>query len=197
MERVKHMKLQAKFLSAVFFLGVLFTFIPNYSEAAQYFAAKYSFTDKGELTEPLMMNFKTLGKKRIAAKITASNNNNKILMLACSMGEDVFMTTLDNGDEYAMYKIKFRPQEEEDLLILSYGPHGTGKTALKGVTVIGEVGGTTITTLPVVGFTETFVFNSPLQVRNNQAVLFRDKAAQLVTIEYDKALEGYTVRGVN
>jgi len=164
------------------------------AEAAQYFAKRYTFTEQGELSAPLLLKLKDLGEKKIAAKLSPLNSKTNILTLACSMGEDVFLNSINNGYEYALYKIDFRPGNE-DLLIISYGPRGTGKTELQGVTVIGQDQNKILTVLPLRGFTPAAVFNSPLQIRNKQAVLFRDKANTLVLIEWDKDLASYTVRG--
>lgn len=191
------MKLLGKLYSLLLvFALALASYMPS-GEAAQYFAARYTFNNQGELAAPLTLELKTLGKKNVAAKLQPVNATTKTLMLACSMGEDVFMTTLTNGYDYALYKLKFRPDEEEDLLILSYGPHGTGKTLLKGITIIGEASGSVLKTLPVAGFSEVSVFNSPLQVRNKEAVLFRDRGTQLVRLSYDADLGSYVVHGTN
>lgn len=189
------MNFKKKILTGFLALLAFSAFTLGTSEAAQFFANKYAFTSQGELATPLIMDFKTLGKRRLEARITPFNNAYKILTMACSLGEDVFMTSLNSGFDYALYKIKFRPDNEEDLLILSYGPHGTGKTSLKGITVIGETKEGTIKLLPVSGFNETMVFNSPLQIRDRQAVLFKDKGSELVSLHYDKDLETYVVRG--
>ena len=164
------------------------------ANAAQYFAKKYAFTNQGELTAPLTVKFKTLGEKNIAAKISPLNPKTNILTLACSLGTDVFLNVINNGYEYDLYKITFR-DGNEDLLIISYGPRGTGKTELQGIAVIGEDNSHSLAPLPMRGFSPVAVFNSPLQIRNTQAVLFRDKANTLVTIEWNKELAAYIVRG--
>ena len=176
----------------IFFAGI-FGLGANKAQAAQYFANRYSFTQQGELAAPLFMHFKEVGKKKMEVKLSPFNSTTSILTVACSLGEDMFLTNLSNGFSYALYKIDFRPGQE-DLLILCYGPTGTGKTMLKGVSIIGEENAV-VRTLPIAGFEEVAVFNSPLQVRNKQAVLFRDKGAELVMVEYDHDLGSYVVRG--
>jgi len=164
------------------------------TQAAQYFAKRYTFTEQGELALPLIMKFKDLGEKKLAAKIMPLNSKTNILTMACSLGNDVFLTTVNNGYEYALYKIDFRPGNE-DLVILSYGQKGTGKTELEGIAVLGQDDNKTLSFLPLRGFSPVAVFNSPLQIRNKQAVLFRDRAAALITVEWDKVLASYVVRG--
>jgi len=164
------------------------------TQAAQFFAKRYTFTNQGDLTAPITMRFKTLGEKNIAAKLSPLNPKTNILTLACSMGTDVFLSVINNGYEYDLYKIIFR-DGNEDLLIISYGPRGTGKTELQGIAVIGEDNSHSLAPLPLRGFSPVAVFNSPLQIRNTQAVLFRDKANTLVTIEWNKELATYIVRG--
>jgi hypothetical protein len=188
------MGIKTKILTLGILVAGLLSWESPKAQAAQYFAKRYTFTQQGELTLPLVMRFKNLGEKHIAAKITPFNSKTNILTLACSLGDNVFLTTINNGYEYALYKLDFRPGNE-DLLVISYGPRGTGKTELGGITVIGQDENGTLGVLPLRGFSEVAVFNSPLQIRNKQAVLFRDKASTLITIEWDKDLASYVVRG--
>ena len=92
-----------------------------------------------------------------------------------------------------MYKLHFR-ERKEDLLVLSYGSRGTGRTRLEDVSVIGSDAMGYVRPLPVAGFVPEEVFNSPLQIRDSEAVLFLDSAAQVMRIGWDAAGEQYAVR---
>ncbi len=97
-----------------------------------------------------------------------------------------------------MYKVGLRDNEHQELLILSYGKRGTGRTTLKGVDIIGvnDITGQ-VTALPVEGFKEVTLFNSPLQVRPDKTVvLFRDKIQSMVSINWDKNKKQFNVFGV-
>ena len=59
---------------------------------------------------------------------------------------------------------------------MSYGHRGTGRTHLNDVAIIGEDALGVTRSLPVAGFTPVDVFNSPLQIRQQEAVLFLAQA---------------------
>lgn len=109
----------------------------------------------------------------------------------------MFVTSCVKGYEYILYKVRFRSAVQDDLLILGYGKRGVGRTSLKEVAVLGAAADGTVAKLPVNGFKEVQVFNSPLQVRDKQAVLFRDKVNGLVVIGADKTGNGYVVEGAD
>jgi len=183
-------------LTLLLFLAV-FTIFPadQKVEAAQYFAQSFHFTDEGKLDKPLQVAFSKTLVKHVKALLSPLNTEQKMLLLACPEGEDVFVTYCNKSYEYVLYKVKFRGEDKEDLLILGYGKRGVGRTELKEVAVIGMNALGELEKLPLSGFKEVLVFNSPLQVRDKQAVLFRDKVNALVTISADKTGEGYSVEG--
>ncbi len=161
---------------------------------AQYFATRYSFTDQGQLQTPLLVNFSSSEPKKVKAIITHMETTDRTLLIACSEGDDVFLADFNKGYEYALYKIKFR-EGKEDLLILGYGQRGTGKTSLNSMDIIGLNSSGMVSVLPLSGFSKVNVFNSPLQIRNKEAVLFRDKGGRLVTLTWFKNGDEYIVTG--
>ena len=165
------------------------------SSAAQYFATRYAFTAQGQLQTPLVVNFSGQQPKKIKAIVTHMDTNDRTLLVACAEDDDVFLADFNKGYEYALYKLNFRGENREDLLILSYGQRGTGKTELKGLDVVGMNSAGRISRLPISGFNEVNVFNSPLQIRNKEAVLFRDKGGQLLTLTWFKNGDTYLVTG--
>lgn len=108
----------------------------------------------------------------------------KVLVLGWQVGDGVGLCTLQKGVEYALYRLDFRPGKQ-DILILSYGHRGTGKTHLNEVSVIGEDSLGVIRQLPVVGFSPVDVFNSPLQIRQQEAVLFLEQAPHVLVLQAD------------
>ncbi|MCH3915459.1 MAG: hypothetical protein LKJ99_05150 [Acidaminococcaceae bacterium] len=162
--------------------------------AAQYFATKYAFTDQGQLQTPLFVKFSDTEQKKVKAIVTHMDTEDRTLLVACSEGEDVFLADFNKGYEYALYKINFR-DNKEDLLILGYGKRGTGKTSLNSLDIVGLNEEGQIGLLPVSGFEKVNVFNSPLQIRNREAVLFRDKGSRLVTLSWFKNGDEYLVTG--
>ena len=153
------------------------------SEAAQYFAQRYGFTQNGQLTPALSVEFIKGNPERISAIVT-NVEGNKVLSLGFMAGEQVSLFTFQKGQDYALYKLNFRPNRE-DLLILSYGKKGTGRTPLAEVSVIGEDALGVVRQLPVGGFIPVEVFNSPLQIRQREAVLFLEQAPKVLKIAAD------------
>jgi hypothetical protein len=163
-------------------------------ETAQYFANRYTFTDQGQLQTPLLVKFSEAEQKKVKALVTHINTDDRTLLVACSDGDDVFLADFNKGYDYALYKINFR-DKKEDLLILGYGKRDTGKTALNSIDIVGMNDEGRISVLPISGFSKVNVFNSPLQIRNKEAVLFRDKGSRLVTISWFKNGDEYLVTG--
>ena len=50
--------------------------------------------------------------------------------------------------------------------------------------------------LPVANFVPTSVFNSPLQIRQNEAILFLDRAPKVMSIKWDENAGQYVVSGI-
>jgi len=166
--------------------------------ASQVFAQQYGFNTKGEMQQPLMISFKPKEQTQITAKISPLDELHNILLIAFPNGRDIFAVNFVKGYGYALYKVGLRENGYQELLVLSYGKHGTGRTVLKGIDIIGanDVTGKT-TIFPVAGFKEVTLFNSPLQVKpNGTVVLFRDKLQSLVTISWDKMHKQFNVSGV-
>ncbi len=163
-------------------------------ETAQYFANRYTFTDQGQLQTPLLVKFSEAEQKKVKALVTHINTDDRTLLVACSDGDDVFLADFNKGYDYALYKINFR-DKKEDLLILGYGKRDTGKTALNSIDIVGMNDEGRISVLPISGFSKVNVFNSPLQIRNKEAVLFREKGSRLVTISWFKNGDEYLVTG--
>ena len=120
-------------------------------EAAQYFAPRYSLSANGQLQPPLTVEFRKGMLQKISASLTGAAGSEKVLVLGWQVGDGVGLCTLQKGVEYALYRLDFRPGKQ-DILILSYGHRGTGKTHLNEVSVIGEDSLGVIRQLPVVGF---------------------------------------------
>lgn len=167
-------------------------------EASQVFAQQYGFNTKGELQQPLMISFNLKESTQIKAVVSPLDELHNILLIAFPEGREIFAVNLFKGYDYALYKVGLRDNEHQELLILSYGKRGTGRTALKGVDIIGVTDVTgQVAVLPVVGFKEVTLFNSPLQVRPDKTVvLFRDKIQSIVSISWDKNQKQFNVSGV-
>ena len=180
-------------LMGIILVGILVWGNVSLGEAAQYFAQQYNFNAKGRLDNLLTVNFSAEENKIIKAVLSPIDEHRRMLLIAFPDGEDIFTSSYNNGYDYAIYKIKLRDREQEDLLILSYGKRGTGKTSLKSIAVIGENSLGLIEELPVQGFKETTVFNSPLQIRDKTAVLFKDMGRALITLSWDPSNETYQV----
>ena len=157
---------------------------PAAGEAAQYFAPRYNLSANGQLQPPLTVEFQKGVPQKISASLTGTDGGEKVLVLGWQVGDGVGLCTLQKGVDYALYKLDFRPGKQ-DILVLSYGHRGTGKTHLNEVTVIGEDSLGVIRQLPVNGFVPTAVFNSPLQIRQQEAVLFLEQAPHVLVRRAD------------
>jgi hypothetical protein len=157
---------------------------PAAGEAAQYFAPRYGLSANGQLQPPLTVEFQKGVPQKISASLTGAAGSEKVLVLGWQVGDGVGLCTLHKGVEYALYKLDFRPGKQ-DILVLSYGRRGTGKTHLNEVAVIGEDSLGVIRQLPVNGFVPTDVFNSPLQIRQQEAVLFLEQAPHVLALRAD------------
>lgn len=153
-------------------------------EAAQYFAPRYSLSANGQLQPPLTVEFRKGMPQKISASLTGAAGSEKVLVLGWQVGDGVGLCTLQKGVEYALYRLDFRPGKQ-DILVLSYGHRGTGKTHLNEVSVIGEDALGVIRQLPVAGFSPVDVFNSPLQIRQQEAVLFLEEAPHVLVLRAD------------
>lgn len=160
-------------------------------EAAQYFAPRYSIMDSGQIQPLLAVKFNGSEALPVKAQLTRSSGDEKILVLGWPEGSSVGLCTFQKGVEYALYKLTLRPGKE-DLLVLSYGKKGPGKTRLEDLTVIGEDSMGRIRSLAVSGFVPSEVFNSPLQIRQDEAVLFLDRAPRVLAIQA-AGTDGYSV----
>lgn len=161
------------------------------ADAAQYFAPRYNLSSNGQLQPPLTVEFTRGNPQKISAGLTGPATGEKVLVLGWQVEDSVGLATFQKGVEYALYKLDFRPGRQ-DILVLSYGHKGTGRTHLNDVAVIGEDSLGVIRNLPVAGFVPTDVFNSPLQIRQQEAVLFLEQAPHVLTIQADGE-NGYTV----
>lgn len=161
------------------------------ADAAQYFAPRYNLSSNGQLQPPLTVEFTRGNPQKISASLTGPATGEKVLVLGWQVEDSVGLATFQKGVEYALYKLDFRPGRQ-DILVLSYGHKGTGRTHLNDVAVIGEDSLGVIRNLPVAGFAPTDVFNSPLQIRQQEAVLFLEQAPHVLTIQADGE-NGYTV----
>ena len=84
------------------------------------------------------------------------------------MNGRIALYSFQKGNQYVLYRLRFR-ENQEDLLILSYGPRGAGKTELRDLSVIGaDVLGNV---RPLCWVYASGVFNSP-QIRKDEAILF-------------------------
>lgn len=145
---------------------------------------RYSLSANGQLQPPLTVEFRKGMPQKISASLTGAVGSEKVLVLGWQVGDGVGLCTLQKGVEYALYRLDFRPGKQ-DILILSYGHRGTGKTHLNEVSVIGEDSLGVIRQLPMVGFSPVDVFNSPLQIRQQEAVLFLEQAPHVLVLQAD------------
>ena len=134
---------------------------------------------------------------RVKATIKGNASDHRILSLACLDGSDIFMYSLDNGYDYAMYTVSMRDNEHQEILILSYDKRTTGKTNLNGISVIGNDSVNRVALLPLQGFRQVSVLNSPLQIKSDRtAQLYRDKLRAMVTIAWDEKGKSFRVSGI-
>lgn len=162
-------------------------------ETAQFFAQKYGFTSASHLQPALSVNFNGTAACPITGTQADLVGGRRVMVLAYLDQGKIQLCTFQKGAEYVMYKLHFR-EGKEDLLVLSYGSRGTGRTRLEDVSVIGSDAMGYVRPLPVAGFVPEEVFNSPLQIRDSEAVLFLDSAAKVMRIGWDAAGEQYAVR---
>ena len=158
--------------------------IPGNGRAGSGSSPRYSLSANGQLQPPLTVEFRKGMPQKISASLTGAVGSEKVLVLGWQVGDGVGLCTLQKGVEYALYRLDFRPGKQ-DILILSYGHRGTGKTHLNEVSVIGEDSLGVIRQLPVVGFSPVDVFNSPLQIRQQEAVLFLEQAPHVLVLQAD------------
>lgn len=180
-----------KFLRGMVLAALLLGLGVQAADAAQYFAPRYNLSSNGQLQPPLTVEFTKGQPKKISASLTGSAGSEKVLVLGWQVADGVGLATFQKGVEYALYKLDFRPGKQ-DILVLSYGRRGTGRTMLEDVAVIGEDSLGVIRNLPVAGFAPVGVFNSPLQIRQQQAVLFLEQAPHVLTLQADGE-NGYAV----
>lgn len=172
-------------------VGALLCFASSVVEAAQYFAPRYTVMDSGQIQPSLAVRFNGGQPCVIKAQLHGAAGSGKILVLGWPEGNSVGLCTFQNSVEYALYKLTFRPGKE-DLLVLGYGKRGTGKTRLEELSIIGADSLGKIRQLPVSGFIPEEVFNSPLQIRQDQAVLFLDPAPRVMALQA-AGTDGYSV----
>ncbi len=171
--------------------------MPTTQAANQVFAMKAAFTAQGELQRPLILKFSGGDETRVKATIKGNASDHRILSLACLDGSDIFMYSLDNGYDYAMYTVSMRDNEHQEILILSYDKRTTGKTNLNGISVIGNDSVNRVALLPLQGFRQVSVLNSPLQIKSDRtAQLYRDKLRAMVTIAWDEKGKSFRVSGI-
>ncbi len=180
-----------KILRGIALVALLLGLGVQAADAAQYFAPRYNLSSNGQLQPPLTVEFTRGNPQKISAGLTGPATGEKVLVLGWQVEDSVGLATFQKGVEYALYKLDFRPGKQ-DILVLSYGHKGTGRTHLNDVAVIGKDSLGVIRNLPVAGFAPTDVFNSPLQIRQQEAVLFLEQAPHVLTIQADGE-NGYTV----
>lgn len=180
-----------KILRGIALVALLLGLGVQAADAAQYFAPRYNLSSNGQLQPPLTVEFTRGNPQKISAGLTGPATGEKVLVLGWQVEDSVGLATFQKGVEYALYKLDFR-LGKQDILVLSYGHKGTGRTHLNDVAVIGEDSLGVIRNLPVAGFAPTDVFNSPLQIRQQEAVLFLEQAPHVLTIQADGE-NGYTV----
>ncbi|MCH3949933.1 MAG: hypothetical protein LKE33_03210 [Acidaminococcus sp.] len=162
-------------------------------EAAQFFAQKYGFSAAGTLQPALAVKFDKDTARPITGSLVAQDGGRRVMTLAYLDGGNIKLCTFQRGVNYLMYKLHFR-EGKEDLLVLSYGSKGAGRTMLEDVSVIGSDAMGYVRLLPIAGFNPVEVFNSPLQIRGNEAVLFLDSAAKVMRIAWDEQGGQYVVK---
>ena len=166
--------------------------------APQVFIPQYGFKEDGSLKNPLVVNFDSDTTKEMTVTLSPNGGDTRTLVIACSIDDKVFTKTFNKGYNYALYKVSLRTPDKQELLVLSQGKRGTGKTALKDITIIGIDEDKVFGELPIEGFQEVNILNSPLQVRSNRtAVLFRDKVRAMLTIDWNETTKKFDILGAN
>lgn len=184
-----------KFLALSAFLLLLAAgFLPQ-GEAAQFFAQHYTFTAEGQLQPPLSVEFVKGDVRPISAVLAGLHDGAKVMTLAYHEHGQIALYSFQKGNQYVLYRLRFR-ENQEDLLILSYGPRGAGKTELRDLSVIGADVLENVRPLPIAGFQPVAVFNSPLQIRKDEAILFLDRAPKVLSLKWDAQAEQYVVSGI-
>ena len=140
-----------KFLALSAFLLLLAAgFLPQ-GEAAQFFAQHYTFTAEGQLQPPLSVEFVKGDVRPISAVLAGLHDGAKVMTLAYHEHGQIALYSFQKGNQYVLYRLRFR-ENQEDLLILSYGPRGAGKTELRDLSVIGADVLGNVRPLPIAGF---------------------------------------------
>ncbi len=164
-------------------------------EAAQFFAQHYTFSADGHLQPALAVEFIKNDVRPVNAMLAAEQGGHRVMTLAYNENGKIAMQMFQKGSQYVLYKLRFR-ENKEDLLVLSYGARGAGKTELEDVSVVGADVMGEVRQLPVANFVPTSVFNSPLQIRQNEAILFLDRAPKVMSIKWDENAGQYVVSGI-
>ena len=179
-----------KFLALSAFLLLLVAgFLPQ-GEAAQFFAQHYTFTAEGQLQPPLAVEFVKGDVRPISAVLAGPHDGAKVMTLAYNERGQIALYSFQKGNQYVLYRLRFR-ENQEDLLILSYG-----KTELRDLSVIGADVLGNVRPLPIAGFQPVAVFNSPLQIRQEEAILFLDRAPKVLSLKWDTQAGQYVVNGI-
>jgi hypothetical protein len=185
-----------KKLSAVFAVLVVFLLsVPLVGETAQFFAQHYTFSADGHLQPALSVSFIDGESRPVTAVLGAKEGGERAMTLAYQEQGKIALQMFQKGSQYVLYKLKFR-SGHEDLLVLSYGERGAGKTKLNDVSIIGADALGQVRLLPVATFQSVAVFNSPLQIRQNEAILFLDRAPKVMSIKWDEDVGQYVVSGI-
>ena len=70
------------------------------------------------------------------------------------------------------------------------------KRQLRDLSVIGADVLGNVRPLPIAGFQPVAVFNSPLQIRQEEAILFLDRAPKVLSLKWDAQAGQYVVNGI-
>ena len=144
---------------------------------------------------PLSVEFVKGDVRPISAVLAGLHDGAKVMTLAYHEHGQIALYSFQKGTQYVLYRLRFR-ENQEDLLILSYGPRGAGKTELRDLSVIGADVLGNVRPLPIAGFQPVAVFNSPLQIRKDEAILFLDRAPKVLSLKWDAQAEQYVVSGI-
>ena len=192
------MKINITKIFSIAIFTFLFSITTSTIAAPQVFVQQYGFNETGALKQPLTIAFDSANTKEITATLSPNDESHRTLLVAFPMGEKIFAKTLTNGYNYGIYKVSLRRSEMQELLILSQGKRGTGKTALKEIVIIGTDDAGNIVELPINGFKEVNVLNSPLQIRSNKtAVLFRDQIRKMLVIDWNETNKEFDILGTD
>lgn len=158
---------------------------------------KYAFTPQGALSTPLTVDFGS-GQKNILIEKKDLSNEQKLLLLAFALDEDdVFALQLFASRDYSIYRTSLRDDRQE-IIVLGLGPVNGKKVQLKEMYIVGEDDAGAVTAMPVRGFVPVEVLNAPMNLDNNNSIVFPTQVgSKTLVVSWDKAGNAFVASGGN